>query len=659
MKHILLTAAALSALTAGATKLSPEAALENALQSSSTPSRMMAPGSNISNYRLAFTDKNEAYYIFNNKAEGFIVVASDDASAIPVLGYSTSSTFDPDNIPPAMEWMLEGLSQITAPRSIISRAGQDIDPMVTTKWNQDTPYNNNCPKLNNKLTYTGCMATAIAQVMAYKENRLQGVGIASYDWRTGKQTLTFNYTNNPFEYNLMINEYREGSYNTSQANAVANLMYGVGVACQMEYLQEASGASDPLSGQGLIKYLGCDKGLKVLDRDFYTADEWNTIIYDQLASGRPMVYTGASSIGGHAFVCDGYQYNDGNYYHINWGWGGVSDGYFPLSNLSPDDQGIGGSNAGFNYMQSAFLGIRPPQQLSQLYIVFYQYGALNTNKSEYRRTENITFSIDGPGEMSGMVSGTLDDVKAKLGFKFTNTETNEVTYRAISSDQTVKPGMGYQTFKISANTMPSAVGSYIVELAMQIDGKWYEPMKQRAYFNTLTVTTDATKVTFTNEDKGERLICNMNPESSNVVRKQAYKLSVDFAANAGAFDEDVLPVLVSSRGAVVSMLSTKHITLADHEKATLTWDEAFNPVPRKGTFYLAIVSKDGNNYQMLSNTIQVKVVDESGIDTVNDENSVYPVEYYNLQGVKIDGNPMPGTIVIRRQGTKADKIIVR
>lgn len=313
------------------------------------------------------TETEPMVYVFNRGTDqGYLITPADDLFPA-VLGYSDKGDFDFDNMPPAMKAFLEDYAreinfnlkykaeELATTASLFDPGWDPVEPLMATKWNQDAPYNNQCPTVSGVRTYTGCVATSMAQVMKYHEWPDVGVGSHSYTWNS--QTLSIDFSTIQFDWNNMLNDYYNNSYTTTQANAVAQLMKAVGYSVDMGYGTNASGASTRNQTIALVKFFKYSKSVRYLDRDVVSSTEFEKIIYDNLAEGLPVLYDGGSSSGAHSFVCDGYAGK--HYFHFNWGWGGSSDGYFYLCRLNPHDQGIGSSNGGYNSGQGINYNIRP------------------------------------------------------------------------------------------------------------------------------------------------------------------------------------------------------------------------------------------------------------------------------------------------------------
>ncbi len=318
-----------------------------------------------------------AYYVFDRGTDdGYVIVSGDDRLR-PVLGYASVGKFDVDSLPPNMKWWLgEYAREIAAflcnqdensavpirqPERTESAERNTVAPLVTTIWNQTAPYNDQCPLSLGRKSVTGCVATAMAQIVNY-HNWPQGTGAGTYSYTIKlngvASKVQFNYSATTFAWANMLDDYSAGNPGFSQKMAVANLMLACGVGVHMKYSPDESGAYSFAVPYALINYFKYDSATRMLLRDYYYASEWEDIVYREISEGRPVLYSGTNDAGaGHAFVCDGYG-ADG-LFHINWGWGGYYDDYFALSALNPEGQGTGGNVGGFNYGQDIIVGIKP------------------------------------------------------------------------------------------------------------------------------------------------------------------------------------------------------------------------------------------------------------------------------------------------------------
>lgn len=331
----------------------------------------------ISDARKSVSDK-VYYYIFNDSDGGFVIV-SGDRRAIPVIAYSTESKFDtvdmPDNIKTWFSFYDEQLDTLMSmPVSVAALVADEwntyennitakmqkgtkaVSKLCNTYWDQGSPYNRYCPYDNNanKRTYTGCTATAMGQIMKYWNYPTSGTGSHTYT-HASYGALSANFANETYQWSSMP----LWSPSTSDTT-IAKLLYHCGVAVNMNYGPSGSGAqtisSDTSARVAFSRYFKYQT-VQGYFRSRYADSVWIAMLKTELDLSRPILYTGYSSTAGHAFVCDGYDAN--NYFHINWGWSGSSDGYYQISALNPPALGAGGSEGGFNTNQSALMHIVP------------------------------------------------------------------------------------------------------------------------------------------------------------------------------------------------------------------------------------------------------------------------------------------------------------
>ena len=327
------------------------------------------------------TNDSPAYYVFNKVGgNGFVIVSGDDIIK-PILAYSYVNSFHVENMPDNLRaWMAYYREQINWAReeNIVSdeetiwaweRLRDEIDSaknseevlIETALWDQTAPYNLLCPTINGTQAPTGCVATALAIVMKYNRWPDQGSGMTfQYTTKQYKQTLSATY-NIVYDWDNMLNKYEKGNYSTEQAEAVSQLMYHCGVFSEMDYTPRSSGALTLTAMGGMVRYMKYDKSMTLQSREWYTEAEWNSLLKKELDAGRLIIYGGSNNKEeGHQFVLDGYKQND---YHVNWGWGGTANGYYSLSALDPDSQGVGGNTGGgFTVGQDAVIGVKKSEE---------------------------------------------------------------------------------------------------------------------------------------------------------------------------------------------------------------------------------------------------------------------------------------------------------
>lgn len=373
----------------------------------------------------------ESYYVFPNaNSKGFTIVSGDDR--LPeIVGYSSQGSYDENNLPEGfVSFMkayqnlynkvnlgdaeaLKNLAEIKAWRNKKNASAAStsaVAPLLgNIEWDQTSPYNNMCPKYDSvHVAATGCVATAMAQVMAYyKYPKQLKADIPGYVNRWNgipMEIPTITREEGIYDWDNMLPKYnKEANATQQQKDAVAKLMYHCGAAVRMSYGPESGAA---VSSSKLAKYFGYDADLMMdLSRSSFTLDKWMQIIDTELAAGRPVLYGGQSSENGHQFICDGKDEN--GLYHINWGWSGNQNAYFDLSILNPEKGGTGSGSAadGFNRYCTMTIGIAPDNgvvdaplaqipSISVLYDADYVVITKGTRKSKsdkFEFTQQVTF----------------------------------------------------------------------------------------------------------------------------------------------------------------------------------------------------------------------------------------------------------------------------
>jgi len=421
--------------------------------------------------------QTDGHYVFNiGKQNGFVVVAADDKVGELILGYSENGTFDSSNIPDNMKWWLgeydrqieyavkNNLPTVSSASVSGNARYKNIEPLLASRWGQNDPYNTYCPEVNGKLCPTGCVATALSQVMRHNKWPDRGVGTKD---GTDFSTIAFNW-------DAMTDTYSSSSSEESK-EAVARLMRTVGIAAEMKYELDGSGTSNAAAKNALVDHMKYS-GATLISRRMMSGTAWLQLIHDNLSRNHPMYYDGVTdSNEGHAFVCDGYK--DG-YIHINWGWDGMSDGYFVIDALDPAVQGTGGSIGGFNLYQSVIVDILNPNLPGEKYLRPSSYVAMKVQNATYTRSENLQFT--------GTLSCVTNESKFCLGVRVCNTSTGEVSYiKAADTYTNDNSSMALKGLTISLSELPSADGTYSLEpVAYGFDSNWWYPVLNMFTTNT-------------------------------------------------------------------------------------------------------------------------------------------------------------------------------
>lgn len=364
----------ISALYVDAETISVDRAKKVALDFIENDAKFMKSAANqlILAYEAKSVEDDSDFYVFNcGKDDGYVIVSADDR-ALPVLGYSINGCFNYNTIPDNMRWWLSQYqseiawlrTQPATQSRRLPKLRSSVAPLLSTTWDQGFPYNLYCPTIEDSGAYyytpSGCLATAMAQIMNYHRWPPVGRGCHEYNCNVNGSTeptlLSADFSKSVYDWDNMLDSYN-GDFTDQQGLAVARLMSDVGVALNMDYGLSGSAAKIIDVLPALRAYFDYDAGMQLVIRDNYNGD-WDAMLRADLDARRPIYYFGRGD-GGHAFVFDGYD--DSGYFHVNWGWGGLSDDYFASTSLDPYNQGAGSSSGGFSNNQHAIIGVQPSQ----------------------------------------------------------------------------------------------------------------------------------------------------------------------------------------------------------------------------------------------------------------------------------------------------------
>jgi len=509
MKRYLLSLFVLQAsLCAFAQQVSVEEALSSAksfLSGCTNNSKRKANSEN--RLALAYTaqaDGKNHFYVFNeNDADGGFVIVGGDEAAKEILGYCDHGNFDYATAPDNFKWWIsqyskqiaEGIKQGVSARNGAKKKAasnkSDIPMLIQTTWNQNYPYNSQIP---NFFTYevkptalnrpaTGCVSTAMAQVMYYYKYPTTGTGSATCSSRPNGLVFSANFGETTYEWDKMKTSYTgKEDIEEDEAVAIGTLLFHCGVSVDTSYktLRTGSSASTSKVAQALTKYFNYDKSIQYVMRSSYSDQDWEQLMYNELASQRPVLYSGVyktvaedntETSSGHAFVCDGYK-SSSDEYHFNWGWGGLYDGYFAMTGtgaLKPNGSstGGGGDDAAYDQDQSAVIGIKPDAGGSYIYTTEWKdYGV--TESSVER---GATFKICGKVMNTSSVKLCAD---YGLGFKHDGIVEKVVP---IVSEYSLEPRYESNTISLfDVKTYGVPEGSYSVRLMFREHGteEWKE-----------------------------------------------------------------------------------------------------------------------------------------------------------------------------------------
>lgn len=446
----------------------------------------------------AVTEDN-AYYIFNDTEGNAFVIISADERLKDVLGHCDRNTFEADAAPEALKRLLDEYAdqyelvqgepvgerrtvQRKLPNYLITDPlpYKNVSPLIKTTWGQRYPYNKYCPKLGTQRCITGCLATAMAQVMNYHKYPDVGSGTMSYTSKTNSITLDADFDDpDCYDWDNMRLSY-SGSYSTAQADAVANLMKLCGIGLGMDYGTDWSEADYSDIPYPMHTFFGYSRNVVYLQRNCFKSDEWVQVITNELLHGRPVIYNGNDDDnGGHSFVLDGVR--NKNRFHINWGWDGNYDGYFALDALSPY------SGMDYTLYHCAIINISPTDV--GVHQDIYYADDFSVSATQVRNSQRFTATLHNVWNYSNSATSKIDTTTFK-GYMGIATYTTEMELIRVLTKNIVNNrmywGWGEMTFEvsISSSRFPQNDSCYVVPVIIN-------SMNEVTPIRTLNGETDA------------------------------------------------------------------------------------------------------------------------------------------------------------------------
>lgn len=545
-------------------------------------------------------DGQNCLYVFNTgMADGFVIVSADDR-ANEILGYSDTGHFDTTSMPENMRsWLTTYIDQISLLRQSTTTGSvrttsysydKEVKPLLgNIQWNQDSPYNDQCPVYDiSSRCATGCVATAMAQIMYYNRWPEQGTGSHTYSPSIlGGKTLSADFGATTYQWDAMLPTYDANSSEESQA-AVAQLMLHCGIAVDMEY-SSSSGADNKPVPFAFVNYFGYDKGVALRTRDNYSSDEWQNIIVNELDHGRAMLALGRSSSGGHAFVFDGYDRQ--GFVHVNWGWGGMSNGYFRTCALLPATQGIGGSDGGFNSTQSLITGIQRPQTGTYSDVELVSSEGLVASKTTVAHGETVDFDLHGT-----LYNAGWQDAEVRFGLFALDENGDTALVSPLDGTDLIETGYSYNGLSFEGVSLDTlADGTYRLYPAACADEQSAVWQRIRdsyvGYPNYLNMTVADGTATFTTPDyfclNAREITLPDEMYSSKLARIKAHIVNdgdVDYLGNVQ------VALLDKQTGRIVKKGTTEKIDLAPGNDVDVDFTDAFAVTP--GEYLLTIIDDD-------------------------------------------------------------------
>ena len=585
-------------------------------------------------------NRGEAFYVLSYPKSNCFVMVSGDERMSPVLGYSDEHAFDPDNMAPQTKEFFKSYAaqsealQSGAPHKLFSRRApeavtpQKIEPLLKTQWSQRMPYNNRCPLIKSQRALTGCVATAIGQLMNYYQYPKVGIGSISYTTKTENLSVYVDLSTIYFAWDKMLDTYRSGEYDDGQANAISNLLFAVGASVNMDYGLSGSSSDIGNAPSALIKHFKYDKDICLMQFGLMSTPMIHQFIMQELIAGRPIPCSGQSVEGnGHAFIIDGMTPDGDDYpfYHFNWGWGGLDDGEYKIVDIEYCKQ---------NRM---LLNVQPENDLVDI-ANFVQ--AKNAEPSAHivnpTRTGSVTIRINDlyngkQGTFNGIINVYIvneEGTRTKIGEHGVQLAYNRLYDYDISS-------------KVPEE-MP--LGTYMIEAAVQDLSTGVETTVYFPEESPLVVTDEAVDYVPNMQVTQMEFVKGKETNDSTV----CVKLTNFMNFNGEAFKGDVSLALVSESGKLICMLGTPVKSQITYERyriySTNQWDNLKGIVPDSvpdGIFHVVVmVRQEGfegwglvKKFDLVNNTIRNKDQDlfltiqiENG--KIKTDNIVVPEKFF-------------------------------
>ena len=476
-----------------------------------------------------------AYYVFNNPEQpGWVIVAGDDR-ARTVLAYGDEGYFDNTEVPECvLDWLNDYAEQMAhldiatpqvsneAPiQTLTSGSRSRIAPMLTCNWAQGLPFNQQCPTYTSSSGATnycpaGCVAIAMAQILYYYKSNAQCQTIPAYTSSTLDNYME-ELPATTFNYGLMNDWYDKTENTSASALETARLVRYCAQSVKMNFGKSSSSATSQRNA--FVYYFGFDKDAQQLARTDYSATEWENMVYNELANGRPVFISARKSSGGHAFVCDGYT--DG-LYHINWGWRGHQNGYFALNALNDDNAGGTGAASGeegYTINVQIMTGLQPDQGSSTGTNgnIVGLYRTCEAGATSYTRS-NSSENFTGVSLTAYYWNYSSQNYVYDLGWGLYDSDGNLVSTHNAVSGRSLSGGY-YTTITKSISFGKDLTGTYYLKPVCRLNGSsTYYPCRGSGV-NHIKATITATKVILKAFDQQEMQKLKVNSVTAGPIKK--------------------------------------------------------------------------------------------------------------------------------------------
>ncbi|MFC2347687.1 MAG: thiol protease/hemagglutinin PrtT [Bacteroides sp.] len=495
--------------------------LQSSLRGSNSELRLVYTSAGVPTRGNAVAQQD--FYVFARGESGYVVVAGDD-NVPEVLGYSHESPFVTENMPIQLRTWLEQCAQwVSKARksgkqytaSYLETQTTPIAPLLGGMvWEQTGAFNAQTPKVGEENAPVGCVATALAQIMRYHCWPRKGRGAIKYSKGSATYYRKFDAE---YDWENMPNDVSRSSSPLAR-KAVATLSADVGYASKMNYGKEASGTSSEDAMVAMRKFMRYANTLRLRNKDFYDYEEWTKICLDELKAKRPIYYSGAAVGVGHAFVCDGYD--GAGRFHFNWGWGGLSNGYFVLTNLEPSAQSTGGGGEGGYVLGCQIItGLQPLDATEPAFELVCEKVTLPTKEQE--KTTPIAVA------MTGLWNYSYGAIVASPALQILDSEGKVVLESHANQTESIQFRYGYRDLQLNANVSSLGNGTYTVRPAFYVPSKnLYYPAQVGVLNAPAAFRVDGGKVVFVETSTAANLALVSSSTTMNSKMKNLFEFTI-------------------------------------------------------------------------------------------------------------------------------------
>lgn len=590
------------------------------------------------------------FYAFDiGEEKGFVIVAGDDRMA-PIVGYSDKGHFDLDEMPPALRIWLEACHEhlsrmdecqssepMSSPARIMEEPRKAIAPMLSTNWNQHEPYYYSCPEVSGEYCNTGCAATAMAQLLFYHRElcvkTLQS-DIKAYTCSTswpnyGKISVPGVPKGTSFDFDHMRNSYMGGESEV-ETKAVADLMFYCAASISTEFVPPSKGnssASCYAISSALKNYFGFSKSCCFKERKAYSISQWENMVYNELNESRPVVYVGQSDAYCHTFIVDGY---DGDVlYHVNWGWGGLYNGYYNLSMLSAVE---GSTTNGYTMSQGVLIGAQP---------------AYGDEESPTLSAYNLTLSGSTLGYTVTNYTGAADNFKFGIAAVFNDGSwlLLKQTSSYVSMNERVSRTVSLTLAKSNLSALPA--GDYVLKPVFnrKADNTWRLADCTDLYVFHLTWNGSAFSLSLNSPSKNRTFSADAFSFPAHPITGVKIPVTATLTCRGGEYSSEVY-LFASTTSTAGSYSSRTGVYLKDGEQCEVSL--YFTP-SSAGNYKVWIATDTKGNSSIGGCTVNVSTASDNGELSVvgyEVENAVKSGEWNTVYG-KI----LKGTITLKNIGS--------